>query len=331
MATTKLPHMPLWVYDIKADESCQMMTASQFGVYMRLLIHQWTEGSIPSDPDDLAFLVGRCTSFSKTWAVVSRKFVETDDGRLINERLDGERREVLEKVERRRKAGAKGAQSRWDGGANADANSSRNGNANSNRNATPITQASESESVSKSSSFCSSDVERIYQAYPRQVGKQAALEAIHKALKAIDQPDPVAWLLSRVEAFAASDAGNRGKYTPHPATWLNEGRYDDDDAEWGKDDDGAGERNAERSEAVDRREAERKRREREATEEIEREAREVAEQFAALDDDTIARARSEILESQHGSWRRMHESKPSDSPTWRSLIVSWVNKQREAA
>lgn len=70
--------------------------------------------------------------------------------------------------------------------------------------------------------------EEIYQAYPRHVGKQAAIRAI---LRAMREHDP-AWLLARVRLFASSPDGNAGRYTPHPATWFNAGRYDDDDREW---------------------------------------------------------------------------------------------------
>jgi len=79
--------------------------------------------------------------------------------------------------------------------------------------------------------------ERLYAAYPRRVGKQRAMKAIAKAVKIVQsrperQEDARDWLLARVKAFAASPAGNAGKYTPHPATWFNDGRFDDDDAEW---------------------------------------------------------------------------------------------------
>ena len=77
----------------------------------------------------------------------------------------------------------------------------------------------------------------IYQAYPRKVGKTNALAAIQKALAKISElPEPpadsTAWLLERVQKFASSPAGQRGKFTPHPATWFNGGRYEDDEADW---------------------------------------------------------------------------------------------------
>lgn len=84
-------------------------------------------------------------------------------------------------------------------------------------------------------------LETIYQTYPRHVGKAKALQAIRKALQEIsrrdDIPDPAAWLVHRVQMFAQSPAGQAGTFTPHPATWMNQGRYDDNPEEWSRKDD----------------------------------------------------------------------------------------------
>jgi hypothetical protein len=69
--------------------------------------------------------------------------------------------------------------------------------------------------------FTVTDVEAIYQAYPRQIGKGDAIKAIEKALKGIDKPNPVQYLLAAVREFADSPAGKKGKFTPHPSTWFN--------------------------------------------------------------------------------------------------------------
>jgi len=82
--------------------------------------------------------------------------------------------------------------------------------------------------------------ERIYSEYPRKVAKQAALKAIVKAVLDVSKRDgapaePCVWLLDRVKAYAAAVKAwpaNDRRFIPHPATWFNQGRYDDDDAEW---------------------------------------------------------------------------------------------------
>jgi hypothetical protein len=80
--------------------------------------------------------------------------------------------------------------------------------------------------------------ERIYQAYPRKVGKVAALKAIDRALALVQKEKSATcetaadFLYSQTVKFAQSPAGQSGKFTPHPATFFNSGRYFDDPNEW---------------------------------------------------------------------------------------------------
>ena len=74
----------------------------------------------------------------------------------------------------------------------------------------------------------------IYRAYPRKVGRAAAIKAISKALKKVSFDE----LLEAVEAYARSRIDEDGqfrddrKYTPHPSTWFNQERWADDREEW---------------------------------------------------------------------------------------------------
>jgi hypothetical protein len=86
--------------------------------------------------------------------------------------------------------------------------------------------------------------ESIYEAYPRHVGKKAALKAIERAIKAVGNDptweqvghlSPKDYVLSRTVKFALAvkqwSAQDR-QFIPHPATWFNQGRYADDPKEW---------------------------------------------------------------------------------------------------
>lgn len=80
-------------------------------------------------------------------------------------------------------------------------------------------------------------LDHIYNAYPRKVGRAAALKSIQKALHRVAKDgytveQSVEFLLDRVACFAASPAGQKGQYTPHPATWFNQDRFLDDEQEW---------------------------------------------------------------------------------------------------
>lgn len=93
--------------------------------------------------------------------------------------------------------------------------------------------------------FQSSEIEAIYGAYPRKEAKREALSAIARALERIRKgedrpprpeswppPDPVGWLKERSVLYAKAREGENPKYTPHPATWFNQARYSDDEANW---------------------------------------------------------------------------------------------------
>lgn len=85
--------------------------------------------------------------------------------------------------------------------------------------------------------------EQIYEAYPRKVGKRAALKAINYArvrlhdgeFKSGNKYDWSAcqeFLLTKTRQFSQSPAGNRETLTPHPSTFYNQSRYLDAEVEW---------------------------------------------------------------------------------------------------
>jgi hypothetical protein len=103
-------------------------------------------------------------------------------------------------------------------------------------------------------------IEAIYQAYPRHIGKRAAIKAIEKAIARIvkgngtqDHVSPVharrfLWMMAT--DYASSPAGQAPcdipcDYRPHPSTWFNQDRFLDDPAEWLKPNGGSnGNRNS---------------------------------------------------------------------------------------
>ena len=91
--------------------------------------------------------------------------------------------------------------------------------------------------------------EKIYQAYPRHVGKEAALKAIRKAVERLvagdnlhtkmEAYDARKYLWRKAKEFSMSPAGmaplNKNEdYRPYPSTWFNQGRYFDEQSEWQK-------------------------------------------------------------------------------------------------
>ena len=82
------------------------------------------------------------------------------------------------------------------------------------------------EEKTRSLTFAASDdFDRFWQAYPRRVGKQAALKAWRAALKRGAESELI---LAAAASYAASVSGADPQFIAHPATWLNAGRYEDE-------------------------------------------------------------------------------------------------------
>ena len=69
-----------------------------------------------------------------------------------------------------------------------------------------------------------SDFDQFWSAYPAKVGKKAAQQAWSRAK---DRP-PLADLLAALERYRRTKPADRDWC--HPSTWLNQGRWDDEDA-----------------------------------------------------------------------------------------------------
>lgn len=97
---------------------------------------------------------------------------------------------------------------------------------------TDTTQPNPTQERAADAASASASFDSFWQAYPRKVAKQAAAKAFASAIKKTD----AAKIIQAAEAFAKSDTGMSGEFCPHPATWLNAGRWDDDPKEWRRGD-----------------------------------------------------------------------------------------------
>lgn len=72
--------------------------------------------------------------------------------------------------------------------------------------------------------------DEFWSSYPRRVGKKASEKSFYKLTNA-DQAKAVSAAKAYAEATAQWQPQDK-QYIPHPATWLNQGRYEDDPATW---------------------------------------------------------------------------------------------------
>lgn len=71
--------------------------------------------------------------------------------------------------------------------------------------------------------FAAQHFDTFWNIYPRKVGKQAAAAAFKKACEV---EDPIR--IHQAAARFRDDPNREDQFTPHPTTWLNQGRWDDD-------------------------------------------------------------------------------------------------------
>ena len=215
-----LPYFPMYPTDFEADTS--HLTLAEDGAYNRLLRLCWmTPGC--SLPDDEAWIMRRMRARTdeeqEAVRVVLAEFFTLSNGRLSNARLTRENIAAKEAHEKRKNAGSKGG---------AAKSAKTNKKAPSKAKAMPKQPEPEPEPENNTPKPPNGDdgFADFYGRYPRKVGKDAARRAWAKAVKRAPADQIIAGLVAQLPALAAREL----RFQPHPSTWLNEGRWQDEPA-----------------------------------------------------------------------------------------------------
>lgn len=89
------------------------MSLEETGAYIRLLSQAWDEGGIPADPERRARLLGITRAeHDRIWEAIAAKWKPAKGGRLVNPRLETERKKQARHRAQARKAGQASARSR---------------------------------------------------------------------------------------------------------------------------------------------------------------------------------------------------------------------------
>ncbi len=108
-----LDWLPLYL-DLWEGESVKRLSLGAQGAYLRILVLQFRESTIPSDMKLLALLIGADRQdLESVWPEIGGKFVDLGDGRLMNLRMDAVRREQEQKMNLAVSSGKRGAEKRW--------------------------------------------------------------------------------------------------------------------------------------------------------------------------------------------------------------------------
>lgn len=109
----KAPWFPFYAADWNGDEQVRLLSLEAQGAYVRLLAHSWIERSIPADPDSIGVLLGDRRLGKKIWPALARFWEPKADepGRLVNARLERERRAQDDYSAAQRERGKRGNES----------------------------------------------------------------------------------------------------------------------------------------------------------------------------------------------------------------------------
>jgi hypothetical protein len=162
---------------------------------------------------------------------------------LRNARLENERKKQQAYRQKQSEKGKASAKARFNRGSTADEPTIEN----TNRGSGSVQPSGEPEANSPVSSLQSPNntkdnskppispegtetgeptaFDKFWEAYPVKVGKLKAMVSFNKAIKSTT----LEVILAAVELAKKSEQWNRegGRFIPHPTTWLNQGRWDD--------------------------------------------------------------------------------------------------------
>jgi uncharacterized protein YdaU (DUF1376 family) len=223
-----LPFMPMYWGDYWRDTT--HLSDAEHVSYLKLISHYWQHGSLPSEDARLARIAGRSESEWLSMKPMLQAFFKDSwshariDRELIRQKAAHEGNSARAK---------KAAAARWSKDQSLSSDDDATGNASSISQA-PIKQslANANQSHNQNHNHISkpepknirspklAEFEQFWSEYPRKTAKGGAEKAW---LKAIGQTDAETILAGLRSAKFSSDP----QYVPHPATWLNQRRWED--------------------------------------------------------------------------------------------------------
>ena len=214
----KAPAFQFYPKDWLTDPDVVCMSMAQKGAYITLICYCWKEDKLPNNPDYIRKLLGNIPKWKTLWNGIKHKF-EIRGNYLVHPRLEKER--IKQEEHRRKKsiAGKIGMEKRW-------------GKSDNNHNTVTdvlITKnnssSSTSSSIAHSSDIYTSSFQNFWEVYPRRTGKKTALQAWNKI-----NPDNELQkiMLDVIERNKQTKQWQSRRFIPHPATWLNQERWNDE-------------------------------------------------------------------------------------------------------
>lgn len=240
---TDKPQQPSWFkFDIigwKLSLNVQAMNWEERGIYLELIMDCWREGSVAYPP--LRELRMTANEWERVWPALEPCFAQSN-GRLYQRRVDRDRPAAMNYLQTQQRHGLRGGRPQRvaegsDKGSQRLPEGSLKGIqrlSKGNSHEKEIEKEKEStkeresrERDQRSGKDKDSAFAEFWSAYPKKVGKDAAWKAWQK-----HQPDGLlaAVILRALEWQSKQDnwLKDNQQYVPNPATWLNQGRWQDE-------------------------------------------------------------------------------------------------------
>jgi uncharacterized protein YdaU (DUF1376 family) len=193
------------------------------GSYLMLIKHYWCTGGPPADDDAQLWRIATCDSIQQ-WRKIVRPMVaplfDIRDGHWHHHKVEEELAKARAFIEKQALNGGKGGRPPKNP-EKTQTETQTKPNANPTTNPEETTTPTPTKSSDKSEDTRARDFQIWFKAYPRRTAIGRARKAYAAALKKTD----AATLLAGAEAAAVKYAQTEPQFIPHPATWLNDERW----------------------------------------------------------------------------------------------------------
>jgi len=224
MAKERRPYLPFYGREFYQDENVLLMTLEQEGAFKRLLWNCWQEGSIPSDPAKLAAICKNTPLriFEKRiWPALKVCFTPTEDGRLINNKIERVRQESLKYRDGQSERGKLGAEKRWHQKHRASAQQAPCPAAGSSSDSTPAAEAQPDSPLWQV-------WQRFIDRYPNRIEVDFAAQTwLSLVATGVITEATVPEIETGLSRWMKSDQWMRddGRFIPSPVKWLRDKRW----------------------------------------------------------------------------------------------------------
>lgn len=189
-------------------------TMEQKGQYITLLCLQHQHESIPEN-----HMISICGSLDNP---VIGKFIKDEQGNYFNERMkiESERRKSFCESRSNNKSGRPKKESN-------DNHKEITSKSYDNHKIIHMETENETVNINKKNSIYTIEFLSFWTAYPKKVGKDAAWKAWKNRNGSLPEINLILNTLE-IQKKSSDWLKDKGQYIPHPATWINQGRWNDE-------------------------------------------------------------------------------------------------------